>query len=313
MISAFFLELAFHKVNLSQMVSAFTAVRPGYIILATIIYIFGLWIRAYRWKFLVDPVKQISTKKLFPVLIIGYMANNILPLRMGDIYRAYVLGKKENISKSASLATIVVERLFDGLTMLIFLVIGLFALQSRFTSWERTVLLFSAIVLLGMLVFLFIIIWFRSLAEPFFHWCTGWLPTGFGKKMQRWSSAFLDGLTVLKSGSVILSVLFYSILSWLIEALMYFLVAIAMQVNLPVYAAPIILAVSNLGMMIPSSPGAVGTFEFFCAKSATIFVRNPALASSYAILVHALWFIPITILGLIYMKKENISFTIKPR
>ena len=295
------------------MLSAFSAVRPGYIILATIIYLFGLWIRAYRWKFLVNPVKPISTKNLFPILIIGYMANNLLPLRMGDFYRAYILGKKENISKSAALATIVVERIFDGLVMIMFLVIGLFALQSHplFTPQERTLIFLLSILLLTLFFFLMIMIWKRKLAESILHWCTGCLPTRFGAKCQRWSSAFVDGLTVLLHGSVTLIVLGLSLFSGLIEAVMYLFVGYAMQLVVPYYAGPIILAVSNLGMMIPSSPGAIGTFEYFFARSATLFSVDSTVAVSYAILVHALWFIPITILGLIYMMKENISFTIK--
>lgn len=310
-ISAVFLYLAFHKVDLQQVLTAFKSVRVGYILLAIIIYFFGLWVRAYRWKFLVNPVKSVPNTRLFIILIIGYMANNVLPLRMGDIYRAYLLGKKEQISKSASLATIVVERLFDGLSMLVFLLIGILALQSLFTSWERTVLLVSSIILFGMLIVLLLIIWFRSLAEPIFHWLAKMLPVTFGQKIMHWSTAFLDGLAVLKSGPVILSVLFYSLLSWLIEAVMYYLVAVSMGMNLPSYASPIILAVSNLGMMIPSSPGAVGTFEFFAAKSTTLFTGNPASSLSYAILVHALWVIPLTILGLVYMMKENVSFSLK--
>jgi glycosyltransferase 2 family protein len=310
-ISAIFLYFAFHKVDLHQVLIAFKAVRVWYLVLALVIYFLGLWVRAYRWKLLINPVKQIPNTRLFPILIIGYMANNILPLRMGDIYRAYLLGKKEKISKSASLATIVVERLFDGISMLIFLVIGLLALQSLFSNWERTVLLFSSIILLGMLVVLLLIIWFRSFAEPIIHWFTKWFPARFAAKLQRWSSAFLDGLAVLKSGPLILSVLFYSILSWIIEAVMYYLIAISISMNLPSYAAPIILAVSNLGMMIPSSPGAVGTFEFFAANSATLFTGNPAVSLSYAILVHVIWVVPLTILGLVYMMKENVSFSIK--
>jgi hypothetical protein len=312
-ISAVFLYLAFHKVNLQQMITAFSAVRVWYIVLAVIIYLFGLWIRAYRWKFLVNPVKQIPNTRLFPIMIIGYMANNVLPLRMGDIYRAYVLGKKENISKSASLATIVVERIFDGLSMIMFLVIGLFALQSHplFTPQERTIIFFLSSSLLALFFFLMLMIWKRKLAESILHWGTGCLPTRFGGKCQRWSSAFLDGLTVLRSGSVTIIVLGLSLFSWLIEAVMYLFVGYAMQLVVPYYAGPIILAVSNLGMMIPSSPGAIGTFEYFFARSATLFSIDSTVAVSYAILVHALWWLPITILGFVYMTKEHISFSLK--
>ncbi|MFB3895374.1 MAG: lysylphosphatidylglycerol synthase transmembrane domain-containing protein [bacterium] len=310
-ISAVFLYFAFHKVDLRQVIVAFKSVQVGYVLLAIIIYFLGLWIRAYRWKLLVNPVKPIPNTRLFIILIIGYMANNVLPLRMGDIYRAYLLGKKEQISKSASLATIVVERLFDGLSMLVFLLIGILALQSLFTSWERTVLLVSSIILFGMLIVLLLIIWFRSLAESIFHWLARMLPVRIGQKIMHWSTAFLDGLAVLKSGPVILSVLFYSLLSWLIEAVMYSLVAVSIGMNLPSYASPIILAVSNLGMMIPSSPGAVGTFEFFAKKSAMLFTGDPVSSVSYAILVHVIWVVPLTLLGLYYMMKEHVSFTIK--
>jgi len=313
-ISAVFLYLAFHKINFQQMVSAFSAIRPIYLLLAVVIYIFGLWIRAYRWKFLVNPVKQIPSKRLFPIMIIGYMANNVLPLRMGDIYRAYVLGEKENISKSASLATIVVERLFDGLAMIMFLVIGLFALQSHplFTPHERFFIFLLSILLLTLFFFFMIMIWKRNLAESVLHWASGCLPSRFGSKCQRWSSAFLDGLTVLRNGSVTIIVLGLSLFSWLIEAVMYLFVGYGMQLVIPYYAGPIILAVSNLGMMIPSSPGAIGTFEYFFARSAVLFSVDSTVALSYAILVHALWWLPITILGFIYMTKEHISFAIKP-
>ncbi|MCX7918145.1 MAG: flippase-like domain-containing protein [bacterium] len=312
-ISVIFLYLAFNKVNLQQMFGAFRTVQVWYIIGAVVIYLIGLWIRAYRWKFLVDPIKLIPNTRLFPVLIIGYMANNIFPLRMGDVYRAYILGRKENISKSAALATIVVERIFDGLSMIIFLVVGLLALQSHplFTPQEQTIIWMVTIILLTILFFFILMIWKRDFAEPMFHGVSRFLPARLGSKCQQWSSAFLDGLTVLKSGTVASIVLGLSIVSWLIEAVMYLLIGYGMQLAVPYHAGPIILAVSNLGMIIPSSPGAIGTFEYFFARSAALFALDSTGALSYAILVHALWWFPITILGFIYMAREHISFAMR--
>src|SRR6266851_7583401 len=92
------------------------------------IYFVAVWARAWRWHYLLRPLKPISTRRMFPIVTIGYMGNNIYPARAGEVLRAYVLRREEGVPVSASLATIVIERIFDGVVMLMFIFFNLGAL-----------------------------------------------------------------------------------------------------------------------------------------------------------------------------------------
>jgi len=120
-ISIIILGIIYKSIDIKEVVHAIKEIHFVWLPLAIIVYIIGIWIRTARWVLLMDPIKKCSTRTLFPVYIISYMVNNVLPLRMGDVYRAYFTGKKESISKGATLVTVGVERIFDGLTMLFLL------------------------------------------------------------------------------------------------------------------------------------------------------------------------------------------------
>ena len=123
---------------------------------ALAVYFAGVWIRAVRWGVLLSPLRRgIHPYSLFKVLVIGYMGNDILPARLGDVIRVYVLSRRESVTKSATLATILVERIFDGLTMIGFLAVS--ALFITLNSEMTTILrLTSALFLVGLLVFIFL-------------------------------------------------------------------------------------------------------------------------------------------------------------
>ncbi|MCL5961132.1 MAG: flippase-like domain-containing protein, partial [Chloroflexi bacterium] len=113
-VSCVFLYLAFRGQDFGQIGRAIRKANYVYVLPALAAYFAGIWIRAMRWRYLLSPVADRPARRLFPVVVIGYMANDILPVRMGELVRAYVLGEREQISKSATLATILVERIFDG-------------------------------------------------------------------------------------------------------------------------------------------------------------------------------------------------------
>src|SRR5579859_7048187 len=122
-VSLFFLYWAFRLVgngNLGSAVESIQHANYWFLLPALAAYFAGVWLRAVRWRVLLKPVKSIEVSTLFPVVVIGYMANDVLPARLGEVVRAYVLGEQEDIPKTTTLATIVVERLFDGIAMLIF-------------------------------------------------------------------------------------------------------------------------------------------------------------------------------------------------
>src|SRR5689334_5942605 len=123
-ISVVFIALAVRGQNLGQVRRALGEADYRYLPFALVLYFAGVGVRALRWQALLAPVRRLPVRTLFPVVVIGYMANNILPWRIGEFVRGYVLREREGIPTSASLATIAVERIFDGLTMLAFLLVA---------------------------------------------------------------------------------------------------------------------------------------------------------------------------------------------
>src|SRR5581483_1514848 len=109
----------FRNIDWNKMLEAFSQFQLVWLIPALFIYLLGYIIRGFRWVVLLSPVKKCTFKSLFPTLIIGFMANNVLPARAGEFIRAHLNGKKEGLSRSASLGTIILERLFDGMAMLV--------------------------------------------------------------------------------------------------------------------------------------------------------------------------------------------------
>ena len=112
------------------------------------IYFLAVWGRTWRWHYLLRSIKNVPLRGLFPVVVIGYMGNNVYPFRAGEVIRAYVLKRNEDISISASLATIIVERIFDGLVMLMFVFVALPFADFK-ADWLKNVVILSTLLFWG--------------------------------------------------------------------------------------------------------------------------------------------------------------------
>ncbi len=305
-VSLFFLVWLFRGVDLARVGGILRDADYTWIILALPIYFAGVWLRALRWQYLLSPIKALKARKLFPYTVLGFMANNVLPLRAGELVRAYLLGEKEEISKTSILATILVERVLDALTLL------LFALAISFLvplpDWLRTGVTMAGLVFLGLLVL--------SLASAFLSGAalavTGLLvrvlPGSWQPRVQNVVRLFLEGLASLKQGRVLGMVSFISLLVWLAETGLFFMVGYGFRLPpLPFHAFLLTMSTANLGISIPSSQGGIGPFEFIASRTIGLFQVDPSLATAYAIGVHAALLVPITILGFFYLWREHLS------
>ncbi len=300
-VSLFFLYIAFRGQDLGEVRDALRQVNYWYLLPALALYFLGVWIRAIRWSALLRPVIAIRARDTFPIVIVGYMANNVLPLRTGELVRAYVLDRRFGVRKTTALATIAIERLFDGLTMLAFM-LSATAFVS-FTSELRQLALIAFILFAGLLLGLVVLTLGGSFRDRLLQLVLGPLPVPLADRVERMAESFLSGLGVFKRKADLLFVAGTSVLAWLCEAGMYWTIARGfgdlLQEKVGIAATLLTTGVANLATLIPSSPGYVGPFE-----SGVTLVLNGALdvprseALSYAIVVHAaLWF-PITLLGL---------------
>lgn len=304
--SALFIVLTLYKVDFQKTGEALETANYIYLPLGVMLSLLTNIIRSYRWKYVLNPIQKISILSVFSVVSIGYMANNILPARLGEFVRAYIIGKKEGISKSTTLATIVVERIFDGLTLLFFLT--LISLFFPLPLWIKRVGFAATVFFLSLSVFLLILMFKKTIGIRLVERGVSLFSSYIAQRASRLMDSFLSGLVIINHKKDILMAFLFSVIAWLAEATAYYVIGLSFGIDLPLYVPVLTVVIVNLGIMIPSAPGYVGTFEFFCISVLAIFSVEKSIALSFAIVLHAVLFIPITIVGMIYFWKENLSF-----
>ena len=309
-ISAVFLYVAFRGQDFGEIRDALGQTNLWWMPLALALYFTGVWIRAVRWRLLLAPVVTTTSRGLLPIVVVGYMANNVLPLRTGELVRSFLIGRKYGARKSATLATIAVERIFDGLTMLLFIAFAMIFVT--LTSEMRHLALIAFLLFAGLLIALFLLTLGGGLLDRLLQLALGPLPDSLSERVERVLLAFLGGLGVLKRRRDLALVAVTSILAWLFEASMYYALAVGFGGTVRDVVGPAVTllttGVANLSTLIPGAPGYIGQFEF-----GVKLVLNGALdvpegqALAYAILVHAALYFPITLLGVIEWSRQQLS------
>lgn len=305
LVSLVFLYLAFRKVDYAELWTALKGANYWFIIPNVILGIFTMWMRAFRWKYMVNPIKKVGLGRLFSSVMIGFMANNVLPARLGEFVRAYSLGTKENISKSASFATIVVERLFDGFSILFILWATLFLFP--FPEWVKRGSNLFLLMNLGLLAFLIFLEIKTDSTLKFFQSMLRFLPGKLRTKAEEILLKFISGLKVFRDASSLIWILSWSILIWIVTGISNYFIFLAFGLHPPIQASFILLVIVCLGVMLPASPGFVGTFQFFSIVALARFGYDKNIALPFSIVLHACQYIPITLLGLYYLKREHLS------
>jgi glycosyltransferase 2 family protein len=306
-ISLVFLFIAFRGQDFGGIWDALRQAEYVWLLPALAAYFIGVWLRATRWHFLLRGVQRISARQLFPVVVIGYMANNVLPLRAGEVVRSYTLSTRHGVSKTSSLATIAVERIFDGLTMLAFMLVA--SLSIALTADLRYVTILASALFVVMLGVLFGFVLAPALRHLAVRLVVRWLPGRFSERVEAMANAFFEGLSILRRKEDLAAVAGTSLLAWLCEASMYGLVARGFNLHVSPWGILMVTAAANLATLIPSSPGYVGPFEngvLLVLSGALNITRATAL--SYAIVLHAALLFPVTLLGLLFWWHESLSW-----
>lgn len=311
-ISAGLMGLALRGLRLEEVWAAMQGAAYAWLIPGVAVYFLAVWARAWRWHYLLRPLKQVPTSVAFPIVCIGYMGNNIYPARAGEILRSYVLRRKESVPMSASLATIAVERSFDGVVMLAFIVFNLGEL-ARATADAGLVGDIRSVAILGAAVFLLTVVVFAILAafpqraEAVLSRIP--LPDSIRPKAAGLASRFLDGLASLRSPKDVFMVLLSSVVIWLLETGKYWLVMQAFPFELSFYALMLMNGIVNLATTIPSAPGYIGTFDAPGIAVLAAYGVPKALATAYTLVLHAALWLPITLVGAYYMARESIRWS----
>jgi len=295
------------SLDFSKAKEAFAQANYIYIIPAFFVYISSFIFRAWRWKYLLEHKKIVPIKNLLSVLMIGFMANQILPARLGEVARGFCLGIKEKISKSLALGTIFVERLWDALTLLLFLTIIMLIFPT--SALFKKINFIGALIFVSILLFIILLTFKKEKSLELLKRILFFLPEKIMNKILGIIDLFIEGFRVLKKKRHLFLVTLTSICVWLVEIAAYFILSKCFHLQVPIYGIALVLILMNVGVMIPSSPGYVGTFEVFCIMGLGFFGVGEASAFAYAIVLHAMMSIPIIILGLTFLWKEGMHLS----
>jgi len=318
-ISALFLFLAFRKSDFGQIVEQVRQIDVLVLLASLPVLFLAFWARALRWRCLLLESGRLKLNSVFGATMIGFMSLNVLPFRVGDFIRAYVLGHREGLSKSSVFATIVVERLFDGFTLLSIVLISLFLLpfplEPAVIAWVRAFSYLAVAIYVLALIALLLISFRRSFIISLAEKLLSRTPH-LRERIVGIIHAFAEGLTTIRSVKAFIIVVFYSILVWVFSAVFYWVIMFGFVtpggVNLGIQVgfsgSLFVLGVIALGIMIPAGPGFVGTFELACIMAMGAVGATGSVAESYAIVSHALQFFPITLVGIIYLYIQHFSF-----
>ncbi len=310
-ISGVFLYFAFRKINYAELWAFLKESVLWWLIPGLVIYFIGMLVRSWRWKYLLNPLKKVSTTKLLPIIFIGYMGNNVFPLRMGEILRSLVLKRREDVSISGSLATIVVERIFDAVVIVGFVLLNLGELSSLAGMSQLSGLATWAVVIfvLGLGVFILIALFPKPAIRIIHAVINKIIPDRWRKSVTQIADKFLDGLMSLRSPKDAAMIFLTSILIWLLETSLYWSVSKALGLDLNFRQLMLLNGVVNMVLLIPAAPGGLGTFDAAGRAMLEAYAIAPEPALGYTLVLRIALWVPVTIVGVILFLREGLEWT----
>jgi len=351
LVSAAFVYLAFRRVELTEVIYSIQRVNYFWAIPNVVIVVMTMVIRAERWRYILQPLREYEMRQLFPPVMIGFMANNVLPVRLGEIVRAYSLGAKTGESRSSIFATVVIERIFDSLSLM-----AMFWLVILFIPFPPAVRKFGiATLILNVILIIFLIVLKRK-GETLIGRITNrvpFLPSRLADKIDHILRKFAEGLKIFEKYKSLGFIAVWSIVLWVVTGLSNYFIFMAFGFYPDIAASFILLLFVAAGVLLPSAPGFVGVFQAavigafallnnlnmigyqltsgeiqmmsltipafskapipafgsYC-ESLGLFGISKGEALSFSMILWLCQYIPVTLLGLYYLKRHHLSLKI---
>jgi uncharacterized protein (TIRG00374 family) len=274
------------------------------------VYFAAVGVRTWRWSYLLRPAKSVSIARLYPTVVIGYMGNNIYPARIGEILRAWVLRRNEGVPMAFSLSTVFLERIFDGLVMLGFVLIGLPRVPNLPAELSGVIAAMTALFAAGIGVFFYLALAPKTAERMAEAVISRVVPLRFRPKILAFVSHFVEGAQSLRRPTDLLLILFSTVATWLIETVKYWFIlrAFGLQTQLSFADLMLVNGVANLFTIIPSGPGFVGTFDFGGIGALAALGIDRTLSAAYTLTLHAVLWLPVTALGAFFMLREGLKW-----
>lgn len=312
--SLMFIDIVFSKLDLKQFLSDWKGLNYWFLIPAVILTLFSCVIQTYRWGVILKKISVFKFSQLFPSVMIGHLANHILPAKAGEFVKSYHLGQMFRQSKVAIFSTVVIERIFDGILALSFLLLFILGLNEKRS--ELVIMGWAGLAIYGgAFLAIFILFKYNKLLANLFKVL---LPQKLSIFFIRIMDSFTEGLHVLSNFKQLVQVMLFSILMWLIIALSIIPIMAMFDFNLPSYAPFAILACISLGMTLPSAPGGIGIISFATVFVVSIMFKETGVQLTnalyakvvvFSIIINLSMILPEVILGTFFTFKTGMKFS----
>ncbi|MEZ4712682.1 MAG: lysylphosphatidylglycerol synthase transmembrane domain-containing protein [Caldilineaceae bacterium] len=308
LVSAFFIYfMILPGLHLAEVGQTLKEANYWWIIPGVLVYFIGLWARAWRWHYALRHLKPVPIARLYPLICIGYFGNNVYPLRAGEFIRSYVLRRQEQIPFTSSLATVFIERAFDGLVMLLFVFLALpFApLPAKFRS---LVIFLTVAFLAATAVFIWMAVQPQRIARFYGWFAQRLLPERVRAPLDNIFMRFMEGLGSLSSGYDVLMIFGTSIVIWLMETVKYWFVMHGFDFQVSFIVLMLMNGIVNIATTLPAAPGHVGTFDGPGIEILRSFGVSKEIATGYTLTLHAALWLPVTLVGAWYFWRNQLSW-----
>jgi glycosyltransferase 2 family protein len=304
-ISVALLVYLFSRVDYGQLWLSLESADRTFLGLAGALLTTTFAIRSWRWQYLLRPLRPVGFSSLMAATSIGLMANMIFPARLGELVRALVLGHREHMETSTSFATIIVERLFDGFTILLMLAaLLLLASLPLEESWGHALRWGGLITLMGYLgvcVLLYYLHYSTARALSGMQCLGRRLPGHWVDKLSSMLTAFSKGLQTFSQRKYLGQIIISSVILWTVTGVFNFLVVLAFHLQLPLAVGFLLVVFQAFAVMIPSSPGFIGTYHAASVACLSLWGVNAEIALSVALVMHAITFLLTVAFGFGYL------------
>ncbi len=306
LLSVLFLFLALKDTDIAGIRNAFSDAEYWPIVPMFLSILGFYWLKALRWSVLLSPSYTVSGSQLVPAMMAGAAGNNLLPAHFGELVRVYFAGEKFSIPKSTVLATLVVERLFDIIVVLLIFSLALLAAgYSRIYYGSAVFLLAAAFVILIASVLL---ARFTDQFIYFFEYKFTFIPHSLRGKISQQIRYLSTGLAALGTKKLYLRVIINSVLQWLCHAACFYFSLLAFDLDVSPLTGIIILGFTVVGLTLPTSPGFFGTIEYCYVLALTAVGIDASTAVSAAIFYHLPAWLGVTVIGLVLLRVYHFSF-----
>ena len=308
------LVLIFHKINWHELIITFKNFNFKNLWAIVILYILAMFLRGIRWKALLMNDPRYSWINLGEIFIVGSMLNIFLPARAGDLYRAYYLGSVKNEKKMKVFGSIILERTLDGISVFAILLAAVLMYCKH--AWILNIAYSIGALFIGSLAVFYVIFKFNKI-DVICNWMIkllNYLPKklanlseGFVQKIFGYSKSFMEGFEVLDSFKYSSIAFVSSFLIWGIEAYVAFLMINSFNLGLGFAASLFVISLTSFSTMIPSTSVFLGPYQYAYILALGIFGVQKSTTLAISTVHQAILMIVLTILGMYYLFKFNIS------